>query len=636
MLPYPFPPAPEDAQGQDTDAGGLPPAAVPLPVERPFGRYGIWDAIGLCLRLIGVQFVTAIPFAVAGIAVGLWRVPAFPYAIQALAGILAAVAVARYAFPGTVGRAVGLRGCGRAQLALAVLLAPPLVPLADSAAGLVTHALGWQPEPAPAARPPFFERLDDYYERLARLSWPWALLVGCLAPAAGEELFFRGVLGLRLVAAYGPARGVLLTSVIFGLAHIDPARAAATLLLGLAVHGAHLATRSLLAPAALHAAYNALVIGHYKLFEATWVDPTGRYDSPVAAPVLLAVSAVAVAVVGWAVWRARTRWELPDGTAWSPALGDMTLPPPGLGAVPRSAGPGAGPAGAVGVAYLALAAALTLSAGPPPDVQAAGHRERGDELYRRGDHEAAIRAYTDALEITPDDPYALGNRGVLHVLRREHARGLADLDRALAQLPADAEWLTYRAFARQCLGRSDEALDDYAGVLRLRPGDAYAHYRRGRIFLERADWSAALAELDRAWQAGDDSAEVRADRGRALFRLGRYEQAAAELEAALRRQPGHSAAVYDLVWLRAACPDDRLRDGGRAAELARGLSEAAAGQAAPLAAVAVAAAECGRFAEAVRLQEEAVRLAPAGERPFYEWLLALYRAGRPYRLAPVE
>ncbi|HEY1376787.1 MAG TPA: CPBP family glutamic-type intramembrane protease [Gemmataceae bacterium] len=677
--PLPPDPAPDPptAAGPDDIPFVLPvddiPVVLPAPPAVAPPRGGLGTALGLGLLLLFMEVVIAIPFGVVGGIFDVWRESWFQCLVQAIASVAAAVVVARRADFGDVRRAVAFRGCRPVQLVLAVLLAPALVPLADAAFALVTRGLGW--EPVAAARPPFFQKLDNFYVQLARLPWPLAVLCGCLAPAVSEELFFRGTVGRRLLARYGPVAGVLLTTLLFALAHVDPARVAATFVLGLALHGVYLATRSLLPGMALHAVYNLLVIGGTKANEAGGWDVSGQTAAPAVYGLLLAVSAAAVVVIGLALWRARTRWELPDGSIWSPGYVTAEQPPDWLEAVPRSVGPGAGRLAAVAAACLGLAAAAGLAVEQPAEWKAyrlrvrgdelleAGdldaaladydeslrlkpdddnrrqrgfvHRRRGDDRAQAGDADGAVRAYDAALADNPDDLYAAGNRGMAHAQTGNYAQALADLDRALAVGPGEAEWYVYRAGAHFALGHLDQALADYAAALKLRPADAFARHQRGRILFRREDWAGALAELDKAAAAGEDTPDLRADRGRALFRLHRYAAAAGELEAAVRQQPGHWTATYDLTWLLAACPDAARRDGPRAATLARRFCEATE-WAAPnwLAALAAAEAECGHFADAVRYQEDALKKLTAGDRAFHEKALALYRAGRPYRIGP--
>ncbi|MFZ5446260.1 MAG: CPBP family intramembrane glutamic endopeptidase [Myxococcota bacterium] len=58
------------------------------------------------------------------------------------------------------------------------------------------------------------------------------LLFGAVLPGLVEELAFRGLLQTRLVERYGPAVGITLASVIFGVWHLDPQQGLTALVLG--------------------------------------------------------------------------------------------------------------------------------------------------------------------------------------------------------------------------------------------------------------------------------------------------------------------------------------------------------------------------------------------------------------------
>ena len=85
-------------------------------------------------------------------------------------------------------------------------------------------------------------------------------------------------------------------------------------------------------------------------------------------------------------------------------------------------------------------------------------------------------------------------------------------------------------------------------------------------------------------------------------------------------------------------PDPQVRDGAQAVELAeRACRLTQSSQPGALRTLAVAYAETGRFAEAVRSAQEAQRLAEAaGQTEFArgnQQLLELFQAGQPYREA---
>ena len=127
-----------------------------------------------------------------------------------------------------------------------------------------------------------------------------------------------------------------------------------------------------------------------------------------------------------------------------------------------------------------------------------------------------------------------------------------------------------------------------------------------------------------------------------------YDRAKAHYEEALRVGPASgklsNTVSCNLAWLLATCPDDKVRDGRRAVELAtracegfgwkgRGASEA-------IDTLAAAHAEAGDFDAATKWQMEAIKLA-AGNAKFQkaaEERLALYRQKKPYRetVADVE
>ena len=82
------------------------------------------------------------------------------------------------------------------------------------------------------------------------------------------------------------------------------------------------------------------------------------------------------------------------------------------------------------------------------------------------------------------------------------------------------------------------------------------------------------------------------DLGFLLQGLGRYAEAAAHYEQALRAEPDHAQARPNLAWLRCAAPDASVRDGAEALRLAEQLEARDAGT---LDLLAAARAEAGDF-----------------------------------------
>jgi membrane protease YdiL (CAAX protease family) len=171
------------------------------------------------------------------------------------------------------------------------------------------------------------------------MSWPVILLAICLFPAIGEELLFRGIIGRGLTARHGAVLGILLTSLLFGFAHLAPAHAFATFLLGLILHYVFVSTRSLAAPMLLHGLNNAAAMGVYSLRHDLQIPGyTDHADSLFVPPHVLVTCSVLLAGIGWAFHVTRTRWLLEDGSEWSPGYFSLERPAEGLGAVAVSQG----------------------------------------------------------------------------------------------------------------------------------------------------------------------------------------------------------------------------------------------------------------------------------------------------------
>jgi membrane protease YdiL (CAAX protease family) len=81
-----------------------------------------------------------------------------------------------------------------------------------------------------------------------------------IAAPLGEELFFRGYVQSRLMARWGAAAGLVLSSLLFAAAHMDVMHAVAVLPLGLVLGYTALRTGSIWTSMGMHAVNNTLAI----------------------------------------------------------------------------------------------------------------------------------------------------------------------------------------------------------------------------------------------------------------------------------------------------------------------------------------------------------------------------------------
>ena len=122
---------------------------------------------------------------------------------------------------------------------------------------------------------------------------------------------------------------------------------------------------------------------------------------------------------------------------------------------------------------------------------------------------------------------------------------------------------------------------------------------------------------------------VRSHRERVLTILARRRES-------LRLRPNDVALLNEIAWTLATSPNTSTRNGNDAVEMAERAAKLTSGRdPAVLDTLAAAYAEAGRFPEALRTAERAMRLATAAnDRALAEKIrvrLDLYRVGKPYR-----
>lgn len=213
--------------------------------------------------------------------------------------------------------------------------------------------------------------------------------------------------------------------------------------------------------------------------------------------------------------------------------------------------------------------------------------------------ENAIPYFTEAIQQFPLPEY-YGARGLVWKAAQEYDRAIADFSEAIRLNPAEAAYWGNRGGCWNRMKEWEHALVDFDAAIRLKPH--YGTYNnRGRAWLGKKEYARALADYDEA----------------------------------IRLEPKSSQSYLGAAWLRATCPDARYRDGPRAVRDATTAcklnSWKDAGQ---IAALAAAHAEAGDFNEAVKWQEKALGMVPAAQQADLQSALALYLAGKPFRLDP--
>lgn len=171
-----------------------------------------------------------------------------------------------------------------------------------------------------------------------------------------------------------------------------------------------------------------------------------------------------------------------------------------------------------------------------PDVYNASSL-RGQMCEQRGDLDGAIREFSRAIEIRPDDPGAYNARGQVKEGKGDSAGALADFDKAVALLPKAPGFLLNRGIARKALGDFDGAIADFDKVLRSSLGNARAFLHRGEARQAKGELEAAIADYGSAINSNPQYAPAFARRGIALLLEGKDAEAKEDIDLAIKLDP---------------------------------------------------------------------------------------------------
>jgi tetratricopeptide (TPR) repeat protein len=233
----------------------------------------------------------------------------------------------------------------------------------------------------------------------------------------------------------------------------------------------------------------------------------------------------------------------------------------------------------------------------PP--QASWFRGRAKIYARKGETDKAISEYVEALRTNPAEPLTYVDRGITYKGLKDYQKALADYGEAIRLDPRWAAAYFNRANVFKTLKEYDKAIDDYGAAIRLDPQDPDAYFNRGNTYLAIKQYARAARDWGDVVRLDQEDADTRE-------RLG---------------------------WLLATCPDEAVRDGQRAVDLAGDACDLTDGKSARcLATLAAAFAETGRFDLARKWQSRALESSDyeRDEGPAARQRLRLYENGKPF------
>lgn len=290
-------------------------------------------------------------------------------------------------------------------------------------------------------------------------------------------------------------------------------------------------------------------------------------------------------------------------------------------------------------------------------TDAATEHLRGLTLMELNQPEEADQAFTKSLELDGKNPQTRVQRARARIALKKFNEALEDLNVGLEREPSNPALLLLRSRVLQMLNRTDEAQKDVEAALAKRPGMPEGLHLRAMLAASNGDVGRALADYEELLKLAPDNVQLLMQmgllhmsakqprkaieryttaidklkdkegmesdrekyaalrsRGDAYLGVGKHAEAIADFEVAFKIKPRESGLLNNLAWVLATSPDEKLRDGKRAIELAKGACEETEYKAPHiLSTLAAAYAEAGEWDEAQKTIAKALELKPDEE-----------------------
>lgn len=222
------------------------------------------------------------------------------------------------------------------------------------------------------------------------------------------------------------------------------------------------------------------------------------------------------------------------------------------------------------------------------------------------------------LQTHPDDEQAMGLRSLIFAAMGRFPEAVRDLQQLLQREPDNRLLKLQLAQYLTISNQSRQAIDVYNQVLREEPQNVFALRGRGDAYLNVGEHKPAIADYEAALQA------LAAEKQKLLEQHVPQED--------LQIFEPDSGLLNNFAWVLATSPDDHLRDGKRAQEMALKACELTDyGQAHILSTLAAAYAETGDFEAARKWSQKSVELGDDEVRPQLHQELESYQRNKPWR-----
>jgi tetratricopeptide (TPR) repeat protein len=248
-------------------------------------------------------------------------------------------------------------------------------------------------------------------------------------------------------------------------------------------------------------------------------------------------------------------------------------------------------------------------------------------------YDEAIEDLTKAYEKDLGNIAILLMRASIHFEKGDKDKALADADECLRLRKNQPEATRYRALLLSEMGRMDEAVSSLEKLIDYDPQEkTQTVLTLGSLYVTKKQSAKAVDIYNKYLAKEPENGDFLRGRGDAYLNIGKAAEAIADYEHAYKIMPKDSGLLNNFAWVLATTPDDKLRNGKRAVEMATTACELTGYKAAHiLSTLAAAYAETGDFENARKWSEKAVAIGMKEKDEDLKKELETYKQNKPLR-----
>ena len=177
--------------------------------------------------------------------------------------------------------------------------------------------------------------------------------------------------------------------------------------------------------------------------------------------------------------------------------------------------------------------------------------QKGNFLMMLKQIDDALKAYSRAIELSPNNTAAFNNRGVAYHGKGKLDLAVKDYNIAIKLNPDDANAYSNRGNVYREKGEFNRAIDDTNTAIKLNPNCTGAYNNRGAAFGAKGQVDLAIKDCSKAIELNPNCTVAYSNRGNAYCIKGKFDLAIGDYNKVTQMNPSFVGAYYcrAFVWL---------------------------------------------------------------------------------------